>query len=103
MTERDAKAERELAADLRKVADNPRAPLWPMRVKALRERGLVDWAEDPRPTRPTSRHLRAPAPRAKKLTDKGRIALALLEREAAERAAIAGATAVRHAARDGAL
>lgn len=100
MMDRDAKAERELAADLRKIADDPRVHVYPMRVRALRERGLVDWAEDPRPTRPTSRHLRAPAPRAKKLTDKGRLALALLERAAEVRAAIAGATAARHDARD---
>lgn len=102
MRDRDAKAERELAADLHKIADNPRVAMVPMRVKGLRERGLVDWAEEPRPTRATSRHLRAPIPRAKRLTDKGRLTMELLDRQAGERAAIAGATAVRHSARDGA-
>ena len=102
MTERDAKAERELAADLRKIADDPRAFLWPMRLRALKARDLFAYVDPPRPVRLAPGHKRAPAPRAKQLTDKGRIALALLEREAGERAAIAGDTAVRHAARDGA-
>lgn len=100
MTERDTKAERDLAADLHKVDADPRVFLYPMRVKGLRERGLIDWAEEPRPTRETSRHLRAPAPRAKQLTDKGRLMMALLDRQAGERAAIAGETAARHTARD---
>jgi len=100
--DRDAKAERELAADLHKIADNPRAAMVPMRVKGLRDRGLIDWAEDPRPTRETSRHLRAPAARAKKLTDKGRLTMEMLDRQLGERAAIAGETAARHSGRDGA-
>lgn len=109
MTERDLKAERDLAADLRKIAADQHAFLWPMRMKALIARMLVVYTEPPRPTRETSRRLRAPTPRAKRLTALGWTTMAQLDRriaerqrEADERAAIAGATAVRHAARDGA-
>lgn len=101
MRDRDAKAERELAADLHAIADNPRAFLWPMRLRALRSRDLFAYTEEPRPIRLAPGHQRAPAPRAKQLTDKGRLTMALLDRQQAERAAIAGATAARHSTRDG--
>lgn len=101
MTERDERAARDLATDLHKIDAHPRAFFWPMRMKALLARKLVEYTEGPRPTRETSRHLRAPAPRAKQLTDKGRLAMVLLDRQLDERRAIAGATAARHAARDG--
>jgi hypothetical protein len=86
--------------DLRAIADNPRAFVFPMRWRALRNMGLVEYTEQPRPPRDTSRRQRPPAPRAKVLTEKGRMELAMLERHADERRAIAGATAARHAARD---
>lgn len=102
MTDRDAKAERDLAADLHKIADDPRAFLWPMRLRALKARDLFEYIDPPRAIRLAPGHQRAPAPRSKRLTDKGRLTMEMLDRHAGERAAIAGATAVRHAARDGA-
>ena len=92
------KAERELAVDLRAVADNPRTFLQPRRIHALIQRGLIRYDGPPREPRDTPGRQKAPPPRAKKLTDKGQLTLALLERQASERRAIAGAAAARHGA-----
>ena len=98
MTVPTDKAERELAADLRAISGNPRHYLLPMRFRALRDRGLVKYTEEPRGPREEGRRQRAPEPRAKALTDKGRLVLNLWDRAQEERRAIAGITAARHGA-----